>query len=246
MKQNVKLFLLGLVTCLVLCTSLFYPSIFFKRQDETMSEIQYKQSDVQTNISPEADEIYLVKAISKIYNEDSFTEGTQETIENLELGISTNALAPLKNLEILNIDFNNSPLFSNDGLYYSQTLNHRTFNKQIKVTEFFLKDATSGKSLITFCKEEKTNKILFLKVPTKEHLFKNQTSIPTKYVQYLGLDILNDWKSDALGLISEKARLQIIFLNKNEFSFLAVAPIGYFNYERLEQFMEFQLIPKYE
>ncbi len=201
MKKIAKMTALGLATIIVVFISLYSPSVYFRLRDAKLSEREYVYSEYSGSISPEADEIYMVKAIQKLYGMNS----SLMFVEQIPVNSESDFLTSLHDAKIVNDNWQEVYLY---------------------------------RLLI----EEESEKVLLLRAYSSEKIIVDETSVLENYIKYLGLDVLDDWEADELGLSSQKACLQIVYLYSEEIELLAVAPIGYFNYERLFELMEGQML----
>lgn len=230
MRRNIGLIILGMVTCICLCVCFFCPPLIFNIWDQKELQSGYSRENLKAQISPEADEIYLVKAIWGIYQEDAIHSiGSSD-----KSGVEIKALKELKEAGILNdykkkIGKNDFIVMNDDIVNQFEVLYYSLINKNPMDVEM-----TTAPNPLDFEVEGKTQKVLLLKTSSDSGLIADDAELITRFIKYLGLDLLDDWQQDTLGMISEKARIQVIYLNNNGISLLTVSPIGYYDYNRLQ------------
>ncbi|MBC8570483.1 hypothetical protein [Zongyangia hominis] len=224
--------LLRAILAIVLCVFLtvgagLFPLIYFHLSDEAQIHGVHSRKTPSANIDPQAEDIYLLGAIRDLYESassapdiwsasQSFPQAYKELLEEAGFPPGYGALLPAQ------------PVFYSNAGGENRMLSH-----YVAVAS----EATAQDPLIRFQIEQKTGKLIFLGIGQKGLA----TSLPLPdrqklmdgYLQYLGLDVLNDWKENEIGRMSAKAQMQLYCLYNDDGLLLCVAPIGFYDNNRL-------------
>lgn len=217
---------------LIVSAVTFAPAAAFKMQDAALFQGIHTAEKPKSKIDPQFEDIYLVKAIHDIYN------NLDNTISSVEMGkseaISTLVAQQRQLLADARIDIGLDSNESGPPIYVTD-LNSYSLIKNIYKFSF---NDTNG-NLFFFQFEKKTEKFIFLSI-NKESNGYTQAQIKDllkKYIQYLGLTIIDDWVYTDCGYESKKADLKVMrisfsFFEDKETFILQVIPLSLTDYYR--------------
>lgn len=208
---------------LVLTAAVLAPSVYLAFQESLLLGGQYERDILPVTIDPEAEEIYLVRAIRDAY----YLGVGLPVLEEQRLRDEWAELAALvPELPALSlgqpVDSIEKARGASDGMLLS-------------IHEFLWENG-GERHTISVHSETKTGKLLYLAVqknngrtgaPGDTLQGHNSDAIARAFCSYLSLDILDDWSSGDGGLISEKAALKIVCQNSPDTFLLYVAPLEF-------------------
>lgn len=237
---------LFLILFLAITVGIFsVPSLYFSLKEELLLETAYERHIVPINIAPEAEEIYMVRAIRDIYWLNIKTyHSAEKLVEDPEYGKLRKDVEQFYPLPYENqadvLSWLDTDVLFNDGM---------SLFLHIMLWEY-----NDSKTTISFHQESKTGKVIFIASDDNDVVYDilskysyynhthNENDLAEKFCEYLGLDILDDWTFTSEGLISNKASLKIVcHLSETKF-ILYAAPLE-LQWEQTEEElteMEFQ------
>lgn len=220
MRCYKKLFVAA-VSFLVLTAVVLTPSFYFALQESFLLEGRYERHIVPVAIDPQAEEIYLVRAVRGAYY---LGVGLPEAKEQ-NLRDEWSALAA---------HVPGVPLLPDAPLQGSIDISRRASDgTSLQLHEFFW-DKGASQAAVTVHNDSKTGKFLYLAVyPNADLIRASQDTQPSQkkeqiaraYCAYLGLDILGDWSAQDIGLVSKKAALKIVCHDTPDSFTLFIAPL---------------------
>lgn len=226
-----SIFIVGLCVLLTLGAGGF-PLIYFHLSDKAQLRALHPRDNPAAKIDAQAEDIYLVGAVRSLYSGDGSSLNT-ETVTTLFPG----AFEEL--LEAGQFPAEYRSFLPAEAVYYTSVAvdDEKTLHHYVA---FATVPAAEG-PFISFQLEEKTEKLIFLGVG-KKGLQKSLTlpdreALMDGYLRYLGLDVLSDWKENEIGQMSAKAQMQMYCLMNEDALLLCVAPIGFFDNNRLNDMM---------
>lgn len=208
--RTLKNIIIYVFVFIIIFSSFKIPKIILQIENKNIEKAVYEKVQEKNSIDIEAEKIYLVKAIHNIDEYSAFAinqsiktgEIFVSDIENLNEPIYRE-LMKLKEINILK-DINEE---GNCRMSFINKL-YETADNEYTIKNVLLEVEGNNYELDV---EEKTGKILSV-------FFKNENidkeEVMRKYVQYLDLHIIDDWKFENDKLRSEKAELVI---NLSEF-----------------------------
>lgn len=214
-----------LVSGVIIIGSLITPRIYFTLTEDTLLETKYERQMVPINIAPEAEEIYMVRAVRDTY----YLNSKSMTADDLEIEPEWVALG--EKIETLSTMSFKTQIFTakkafdgeqmialNDGMLLNLQIMTWSYDKQ--------------ECCISVHQESKMDKFIFIALSNDERNKKsfyqyehNQDHIASIFCEYLGLDVLDDWMFTAQGLVSQKASLKIICHESADMFLLYAAPL---------------------
>lgn len=195
MKNKYKI---GLV-CIALIILYGLPMMLFKLQDKSLKQNIHTLNNTY-NVSAEAYEINLVQRIHSGY----FNEMNDDYIYDIDNLLSkkkrmSEEIKKLYEFDIIDVDI----LKKYEEIQTNEDYGIYEYNRtQLYSENYSLNDDHIGSIGL----DPQTNKILSLYLPYEKEIF-DQKEKAYSYIQYLGLDILGDWKYEKGTYYSEKAQL---------------------------------------
>lgn len=210
------------------------PSLYFSVEEELLLEKVYERHIVPINIAPEAEEIYMVRAIRDIYWLNNKMHQSDDRMIEEEYDVLSKVIGQNHSLLDEFLIFTHSvdrtvPLSDGMYLYLRDTVWHNM----------------EGEFGLSVHQESKTGKIIFLAQENNNVMIKisyynyahNENELAKRFCEYLGLNVLDDWTFSAEGMISKKASLKIV-CHTSETAFLLYAAPLESQWEEAEEIQE--------
>ncbi|MFQ8599578.1 MAG: hypothetical protein ACLSAP_02585 [Oscillospiraceae bacterium] len=205
---------------LLLVSAVSAPSVYFSIREALLLAGAYNRTTVPVVIDPEAEEMYMVRAVRDAY----YLGVGAPKIEESGLREEWARLSDGKN------GFPKLPAGtpSDGGEMTLQALEGMALSAQQLV--WTTEDGQFGAVVHT---EAKTGKILYMDIQSYGKLLldsgdvnrKHDTGAARAFCAYLGLDVLDDWSEQDGILVSQKASLKIVCQRTPEAFSLYVAPL---------------------
>lgn len=195
-SKKILILLMGVLLLLYML-----PFLLFQLQDFAQSKNVVTLDNIY-KISSEASDIKLVNIIHTIAyatREDDYIYDSEDLLKKKD--ILKKEVKKLYEYGILDAD----ALKTYEEIQSGQWYNISVYNRRSTFRESYTtKDNYVGGDIMM---ESETNKVLSLKLPYDSELT-DRKSIIYSYIQYLGLDILDDWSYTNGEYVSQKAQLR--------------------------------------
>lgn len=209
------------LTLFALAAILFAPSTYLALQERLLLSGQYERDLTPVTIDPEAEEIYLVRAIRDAYYLSVGLPQADEQELRSEWAALSSQVAGVPALP------SSAPTEIRGAAYTSAD------SKSLQLHQYFW-DSESDPFFVAVHRETKTGKLVYAMAyglyRAAESAGKTQPgngdeAAGRAFCAYLGLDILGDWAVRDEGFVSAKASLKITCRISPEFFFLSAAPL---------------------
>lgn len=228
MKQFKRVLLPILLTALLLGASISFPLVYFQAQNRVLLNSSYPRRELPGKIDPQAEEIYLVQAIQQLYRNGLNLDA--DTVSKGQAGLRQAFRRQLEDMTAAGIlDASAAALFRADS-----TVRIAAYDIDgLRIDRYMINgsDDTEQQSNCYFQPEEKTGKLLYFGVGKQGQTLAggSVSELSRRYIRYLGLDALEDWEENEVGMISAKAQLQVLCLQNEAAFLLQIAPVGYYS-----------------
>lgn len=226
MRRRLKSIAAVLLTLILVCLAAFAPLEYFRQQDNELLHTALPRQQVTATIDPEAKEIYLVRAIHRIYDETasnlvSFTNVDDSMMQMYLNGQLGDVVAAGLLSETIAEDIAKTQSFSQIGITW------RDADETVKLAKYTVQIYDTFQ--FYYQMEGKTNKLLSIYLRDERltgHTESQKMGLMRDFISYLGLDLVDDWVYSSEGFSSQKAQLQIYgSMGKGELA-LEVVPSG--------------------
>lgn len=228
--MTIRNFVIYITVCVIILSSFKVPEILLNNVSDNIENEVYEKTENDTALDIETENIYLVKVIHYIENENNPVEIVTSANE-WNLVVTTeydtlnvdDELLKLKEYDILK-DFE----ISKNGKYSIKLINKFYQNyKEKYVVNNVLFEANNVIYRLEI--ENKIKKILNISIQKDKLNVANREELLVNFVKYLDLYIVGDWSYSDNVLKSEKARLVVSLEEKNDEYCLAVHSSNYKN-----------------
>lgn len=226
MGRRLKSIAAVLLTLILVCLAAFAPLEYFRQQDNELLHTAHPRQQVTATIDPEAKEIYLVRAIHRIYDETASNLVSFTNVDDSMMQMYLNAqlrdvVAAGLLSETIAEDIAKTQSFSQIGITW------RDGDETVKLAKYTVQIVDTFQ--FYYQMEGKTNKLLSIYLRDERltgHTESQKMGLMRDFISYLGLDMVDDWVYSSEGFSSQKAQLQIYgSMGKGELA-LEVVPSG--------------------
>ena len=209
--KKFKNFIIYIIVSAIILASFKIPELLLELENNNIEIAVYEKESNKRKIDIETEEIYLVKAIHDIENENGFVEisSTQLVEEYSIKTINTETINMNDNMYSELLKLNEYDILKTIEINENDIIEVGLTEKKYKIKEneysinSVLVKVDNEEFMLEI--EEKTEKILNI-VMEKDYLYGeiSKEEIMKNYVKYLGLDIIDDWKFEEKIINSEK------------------------------------------
>ena len=210
MRRRIKSIAAVLVTLVLVCLSAFAPVEYFRHQDEALLKAAHPRQQITATIDPQAEEIYLVRAIHRIYDETASNLVSFSNVDDSMMRIYlTEQLENLVEKEVLPIAL--AQELAQTQSFFQIGITWRNTEETTKIAKYTVQ--IYDRFPFYYEMEGKTNKLLSIylrddSLPAYTEAQKMELMLA--FISYLGLDLVDDWTySSNTGFTSKKAQLQV-------------------------------------
>lgn len=226
MKINIKNCFISIAAVIIGGFSLYAPKLYFNWKDRKILTQSFTREEITYHLDSNADDIYLVKLIHAMYHSN------YSNIIHIDFWNNDKSDEDLSNS--LETQVNELVCYSIlDESFAQQFISSRKSPSLISLqNNNYIYDLSKSDhdSTIRIKIENKTTKILYLQIEGKNKtVFSNtdRKKIMERYIQYLNLDILNDWQYNGNNYYSDNAKLRVDIDLTDDRLFIKIAPIDY-------------------
>ena len=232
MKKHTKDVLLCFATAVIVCFTFYAPSLYFRIKDRPLTTQNHARKLIVCHLDSDADDIYLIKLVHAFYK-SSYSDNTI-----VEHNTDKIAITAMSNVEIQMDALESAGILSASFTQWNKNLYHdsvclASVENEVEDLYAMIKVIVSDEYTMWYTIEIKTGKILDLQIHNIHTAdFPPISTIDRKtmierYIRYLDLDILDDWKYNGNSYYSEKAKLRVdLELTDNSLS-VKILPIDY-------------------
>lgn len=230
MKRFKGFILPVLLTALLLGASISFPLVYFEAQNSVLLSSPHPRQEIQGKIDPQAEEIYLVQAIQQLYQTGVTLDA--DTVSREQPALQKALRRQLEDMMAAGIlDASAASLYRESDAIHLSSLNQNGL-----ILDRYMIIGSSDTEPTANCyfqPEEKTGKLLYFGVGKQGQALAGASvnELSRRYIRYLGLESLGDWTENEVGMISQKAQLQIFCLQTENAFLLQIAPVGYYSSE---------------
>lgn len=209
--RKFKNFIIYIIVCIIILASFKIPELLLEFENDNIEIAVYEREKKKRKIDLETEEIYLVKAIHDIESESSLVEiSSTQLVEEYSIKSVNNETTNM-NINMYNelLKLNEYDILKKIEINENDKIEIGLYGKKYKIddNEYSINNVLLKLDNKDFMLEieEKTGKILNI-VIEKDYLYSeiSKEEIMMNYVEYLDLDIIDDWKFEEKIISSEK------------------------------------------
>ncbi|WP_343210561.1 hypothetical protein [Anaerolentibacter hominis] len=226
------------------------PFLYFQTRDAHLLSGTFTREPYKVSLSPEVEEIYLVTAVNRYFSSETKLSNLESTVVQADLSAllaeQAQHLSGIPFIQDLVIKMiTDAHYFGTHQIVYMKQderkprlrLNQYTLYPGVP-EELIAEDSepTDSSLIVNFYPDSQTDRLIYLSILPRSSLTPYFTAdrkpvtdreMAEAYLQYLGFDVLDDWTENGLGLVSRKAKLQIVSLRDEEALQLYVVPLDF-------------------